>query len=498
MTALKFEGMEQALIAARANMPPRFIRLQELESWAKGEQYNGLADWWTGEPGNKPLWERRPCCIYPAIEIAITSNSDLVLGEGRFPTATTKPGEDEGDADDDSPDAASSSTPTADNGLSEDDSDVVDRFLREYHKISRFKAHCREAFEAAQGASTAVVVHGHRNGTPFQDLIPAKWCTPAFDIDRNVTLLDIRYPFLEEYQQADGKWAVRCKLYRRVIDQQSDTTYLPADANENGIEPSWQADPKLTVSHGLGFCPVVWYPFMKGSGPVNAIDGKAVHQGYEGLVQAHDIALSQKHRCALYSEPQPVEIGVTPGYNPTAELGRVAMVPSTQFGGTQPGSEGYDGGNPGAKTGNYVMGSPGHAARKKGPGNMWSYVDPQTKVEYLAFPDSVLPNMAEHCVDLLEKIEEALAVVFPKPGQFKGTGVVSGRAIEQAKQRQYDRCDKYRDDLADNFITPSINMQLRVAVKAREQLRVPGIAQALPILDRFEQPTAPPNAVAAA
>jgi hypothetical protein len=491
--------MDQAQKAALANMPPRFLRLQALESWALGTQYDGRPDWWNGDC---PVWERKPCVRYPAVKIAIQSNSDLVLGEGRFPTPTTKPEEDEDEDDESSNDsnddsvAASADTDTADNGLSEDDSDVFDRFIREYHKISRFRAHCRESFEAAQAASTAVALHGHRNGKPFNELIPAKWCTPQLDSEGVVLALEIRYPYFEEYKQPDGKWAVRCKLYRRTLDETTDITYAPADADDQGTEPNWRA--QTTIAHGLGFCPAIWYPFMKGSGPFNQLDGHAIHAGFEDQVQGLDIALSQKHRCALLSEPQPVEIGVIPGTNPTAEMGRAANVPSTEHGGPQPGSPSYTGGDPGRATGSYMYDSPARAARKKGPGFIWSYPNEKTSVEMLAFPDSVLKGMQDHCEDLLQKLEESLAVVFPKPGQFKGTGVVSGRAIEQSKQRQYDRCDKYRDDFGDRFINPSIDMQLRIALKAREQLRVPGIKQALPILDRFDQPTADPNAVAAA
>lgn len=494
MALPEFVGLEQAQKAALANMPPRFLRLQALEAWSNGTQYDGRPDWWKAKV---PLWERKPCVTYPAVKIAIQSNSDLVLGEGRFPTPTTKPGEDEGDDDDaDGEQAASATTDTADNGLSEDDSDTVDRFLREYHKISRFKAHCREGFEAAQAASTTVSIHGHRNGRPFNDLIPAKWCTPVLDTDGAVLSVEIRYPYFEEYKNADGKWAVRCKLYRRTIDATLDITYAPADANDEGKEPKWVA--QTTIPHGLGFCPVIWYAFMKGSGPFNQIDGHAIHEGFENQVQGLDIALSQKHRCALLSEPQPYEIGVQPGFNPTSELGRTASVPSTEFGGPQPGSEGYTGGNPGKATGEFMYGSGTAPARMKGPGFVYQYPDKETTVGVLAYPDGVLKGMQDHCEDLLQKLEESLAVVFPKPGQFKGTGVVSGRAIEQSKQRQYDRCDKYRDDFGDRFINPSIDMQLRVALKAREQLRVPGIAQALPILDRFEQPVANADAVAAA
>jgi len=100
-------------------------------------------------------------------------------------------------------------------------------------------------------------------------------------------------------------------------------------------------------------------------------------------------------------------------------------------------------------------------------------------------PDGVLKNLEEHVGDLLSKLEESLSVVLPRPGQFKFAGAVSGKAISEMKQRQFDRCDSYRDDVQDNFILPSVSMQLRIAQRSKTNLRVPGIALVLPILDRF-------------
>ncbi len=459
---MEFQGIEQAARAIAANTSPRYKRLEALESWTNGTQYRGRPDWWTGGPEEKPLWERAPCISYPVVDIAIRSNVDLVFGEGRFPSFTARPGEDESEEE---------------AGLGETDSDALDRFFREYHKLARFPSHCRDAFGAAQGCGTAIAIHGHRFGVPFADLIPAKWGNPKLAGDGTVDTLDIRYPYLQEFQLPDGKWAVKAMLYRRVIDAALDTTYLPAEAQETGGEPNWVVDSSRTVPHGLGFCPVVWYPFMRGCQPVNIIDGKAIHALLTDEIQGHDIALSQKHRCTLLAEPQPYECGVEPGFNPTAS-GREAIVPATEFGGV-PGRDAT-----GDARGVYRTGGGTSPARKKGPGWMWSYPDKDTKVDYLKFPSEVLKSMDEHCLDLLNKIEDSLCVVLPKPGQFKFAGAVSGTALKTVKQRQYDRCDQYRDDLWNNFLLPSLNMQLRIAARAGAQLKVPGATNIAGLLTR--------------
>lgn len=462
---MDFEGADKAVRAIAANMSPRYRRLEALEKWVDGTQYVGRPDWFTGGKEEVPLWERAPCVVYPVVQVAIGSNTDLVFGEGRFPEISSKPGEDEADED---------------NGLDEEQSATLDRYLREYHRLCHFTAHCRDVFDAAQGCGTGIGIHGHREGRPFAEQIPAKWGTPKFKPDqRTLESIEIRYPYLEEYRQPielGGKWAVRAKLYRRVIDEKNDVTYFPADADEQGREPSWEKDPARTVPHNLGFCPVIWYPFMRGCVPINVVDGKAIHALLTDEIQQHDIAYAQWHRCNLYAEPQMCEIGVTPGFNPT-DVGQMPTVPATEFGGSA-----RRGDTVGEERGVYTRGGGSKPARKKGPGYVNQYPNPETKVEYLSPDAAILKAQEEHCLDLLHKVEDGLCVVLPKPSQFKFAGSVSGKSIEMIRKRQYDRCDKYRDDIEDHFLRPSVEMQLRITARVGKQLKVPGIAKILPIL----------------
>src|SRR6185503_13309428 len=125
MPAAQPEGYEEAARAFAANVSPRYLRLESLEQWALGRQYDALPDWWTGGEREVPLFERCPCIVYPVVRVASGSNVDLVLGEGRFPTLTSKPGEDEKDLE---------------GGLGEEESNALDRLLVEHHKLSRFRA----------------------------------------------------------------------------------------------------------------------------------------------------------------------------------------------------------------------------------------------------------------------------------------------------------------------------------------------------------------------
>ncbi len=440
-------GAEKAARATLANVSPRYLRLERLAKWVEGTQYKGRKSWWDD---SVPLWEREPCIVYPVVSIAIKSNADLCLGEGKFPTFTV------GGPTNDSP---------------------IEVALRSFHEKCRFRTVVKEAYCDGQGTKTAVSIIGARNGRPIQDTVPAKWCEREVDADGNVTKLTIQYPYNEEYKNERGEWTVQAKLYRRVIDQKRDVTYLPADADENGIAPNWVEDKTKTIEHNLGFCPVIWYPFMRGCQPVNEIDGKAIHELVTDEIQAHDIARSQWHRGALLSEPQICEFGVAPGYNPTGDKGRTPIVPSTEAGG-EPSPL-----NP--ITGGYKDGQPA-GARKKGPGNVWQYADPKTRAELLVYPSDALKAQQDNCSDLRIKIQESLAVVFLDPENIKFAATTSGKALEAIKQRQIDRVSDHRDDLRDGFIVPSIVMQLRVMKALGLSLKVRGVKEAMAELQALD------------
>lgn len=470
MDLTNLDGYSEAMKAIRANTSPRAHYLAHLEAFVEGTQYAGRPSWFSRE---KPLWERAPCIVYPIVQSAIDSNTDLVLGDGRFPGITTHPDEDDEDFDD----AA----------MNEDDAKLVDRFIVEVARQVRLRSVMREVFTAAQGCGSGVEIFGVRAGKLFVDTTKAQWCTPTFDAEGASTLtsLEIKYAYLEQVQDAQGKWCVKPKLYRRVIDATADTTYLPADALENGIAPIWKADPAQTFTHGFGFCPAHWYPFMRGCSVVNDCDGNALHAHLLDEVQALDFALSQRHRAALYAgDPQWTEIGVELGSSPT-EQGRGGSIPGTPSGGMTSAS------NP--VTTHYVSPQRPKKGRKKSPGDVWQYEDPQTTVELHSLPGDALKALSDHAADLRLKIAESMAVVFMDQEHIKLGAQMSGKALEALKARQIDRCDQYRSDVADHLIVPSIDMLLRVVVASAKagKLRIAGLAKALPILSAWNVADAP-------
>lgn len=448
---------DEAIAAARANMSPRQRELETLEKYAQGKQYEGLPDWFDE---SVPLWERAPCIRYAIAKSAITSNVDLVLGEGRFPIVTSNPNEDDSDAD----------------GLDREQSKKVDRALTELCRRVRFRSVSRSAMKHGQQAKSVAVIAGARKGRAFLEIVRARWCEPTFDEHQRVTRLEIRYPYIEWNKQPDGTFRLKALLYRRVIDAAADTTYLPLEADKNGKEPlegAWQADPNRTVKHALGFCPVHWYAHMRECTTVADYDGEAVHQDILETIRALDFALSQRHRAALFAgDPQTVETGVTPGYNPSGQTGRMAQ-PGSAKGGQEALTH---------ATSRYESTGP-KTARVKSPGAVWQYEDKDTKVSYLVLPGEALVALDQDAADLRNKICEDLAYCPIDPHNVKFTGEMSGNAIAMLRARQFDRCDIYRDDVGDNWILPVVQLLLRVALKVK--LAIKAIDDVRDILSKF-------------
>lgn len=429
-------GLREAQKILDKNLSARAKALQSLEKYVEGTQYDHLPDWFSDK---KPLWERAPCIVYPIVRAAIDSNSDLLLGEGRFPTAKV-------------------------DGLEGDEAEQFEKATAKVVQQSRLKAGARELFAAGQGCGSACGIFGVRGGRLFIDTLLARWCKPKLALDGSVLWLEVRYPYLAIEKTQDGeKWV--CKLYRRTIDATSDIQYKPANAKADGTEPSWTVESE--TKHDLGFCPVVWFPHLKGCQAVNDFDGRAIHEHLTDEIRAHDFALSQRHRAALYAgDPQWTEIGVEPGFNPTGNGGRKAEVPASTFG------------RPGESSIGVYTSEPMNAnskVRKKSPGTVWQYggKNPEVKVQLHTLPGDALKAIDDHARDLRSKLAESLGVVFLDLEALPNESRLSGKALESAKARQLDRVNYYRSDFGDKCLLPALGMLLRIALKTN--LKIDGL-----------------------
>lgn len=464
------EGFANATALAAKRMSPRAHRLASLERWVDGSQYEGMADWFE----DRPISEKAPCVVEPIVADSIDSHVDMVLGEGRFPAITARPAEDEDESDDEG-------------GLSEESSAVIDRLVAGIIEQSRFKAVSREALSMAMGCGSVGAIFGAREGKLFGDTVKGRWCEPEFGADgRTVTRLVIQYPYTETFQDTSGDWHVRARIFRREIDNKTDVTMKPANAEDRTVK--WESAPNGKISHGLGFCPVIWYPFFRGCSIAGQIDGHAPHANLLDEIRAHDVALSQRHRAALYAgDPQWTECGVEIGSNPSS-TGKIVTLPVTKHGG-EPSSD-----NPVLQVNGFPSDGP-KSGRKKHPGTVWQYEDKDTKIDLHQLSGDALKAISENGADIRLKIMQALAYVPLDPESAHVIrGSLSGKALESLRERQLNRDDRIRDDFGDGFIKPGVSMLMRICYTKAAGLRVRGLKKAMPILAGFA--SGPSSAVA--
>lgn len=454
------------------NFGERYKRLDALERVADGRQYEGRPGFW--EP-NIPLFDKAPIIRSRIVSDAISDNTSLLLGEGRFPEVTSRTGEDT------SRDDESAAT---DDGLTPDESQRLDDLIAQAARQMRWRAHERQKYAAGQTCGTAVGMLGVRHRKLFADVTLAKWATPEWrdqdtaegHADGELERLTVSYPYLEEVK-VRGEKRYNVLVYRRVIDRARDVTFVPVEAPEDGREidaGAWKEDPSKTLQHGLGFVPAVWWRFGRNTGAAvgtDGLDGRAIHAGID--IEPFDMALSQRHRSALYLQPQIVELGVQIGYNPTEP----AQEPTY-----------YD--TPGQEKQRYRIRMAGETGgRKQGPGFTWQYPDgpKDMDVRMLESSGESLRAISEHAADLEIKLAQSLAVVFLDPTRIRAAGQLSGRALRMLKLRQIDRVSEHHDEWTEESAQPTLSMACRIALLKRDELDLPGLKPALPILARFAQ-----------
>jgi hypothetical protein len=461
-------GYHEALQTLHKSYSPRYKRLDRLERYVKGSQYDHCKSGWLDDD-DVPLLDRAPHVVEPVGREAIESYQDLLLGEERWPTLTTSPDEDDDDEE---------------LGLSEEQGKLVDKLIRRLEKAAELPSVACEALGKGLGCGTAVANLGVVAGVPVVENLRAKHCWPEWDKDDpdKLVALEVKYPYLVKGEGVgDSKMyagRVKCMWYRRRIDEQSDTVFKPARGKETGDEPEpdkWVVDKQ--INHGYGFCPVVWWACGKkhsdeeGDGD----DGYSLHGLLLNEQDALNRSCSQHDRAALYAgDPQWIEKNVARGYNP-APGGRSAALTYNR--------QGKDGGpeSPEVRAAYRqwqewpFRGGGGGAKRRKGPGVVWTYEaggpagDPDARMETL--PGDALDAVAKNRDALRALCARAMAwvdldgddVMGPRGGT-SGLANLSGAALTQLKRRQLDRCDKLRVDFGNRWLKPVVSMLLRIVL----------------------------------
>jgi len=453
----KIQNYAMAQKIALEAMSPRAQWLDLLDRYFLGTQYEGRPDYWSDKV---PEWERAPCFVYQVVEAAIDAIRTKVLGEGRFPDVTTRAAWD-----------------SKGQQIPEENAEVLDRALEGCSKQARFQAVCKEALEIAASCSSVAVVFRVQNNRLCLDTVKPQWCTPEWDQETGeLVSLEIKYPYIDTSLIERGRVKARAMMYKRVIDTENETTWEPVEIRTNHPLDVEFGPVRSKIAHGFPGCPVHWYAFEKGCSIEGRFDGHAIHETQLGEIDALNFTLSARHGAALKAgQPQWVETGVEPGYNPS-EGGRMAHPPiaSSPLGGTPNPST-----NP-LNVSGYLAPHIQKGVRKKGAGYVWQYPSELTRVEMHTLPGDALKAIAETAADERNKIFEALGVQFIDHENLPKGAAMSGTALDALRERFIARCDDIRQDFGDGFIVPLYGMMLQMALL--KGLSIPELEKAQSII----------------
>lgn len=449
-----------------AGKSKRYLELESYQAYYESTQYEGMTPWFDSA-SDKPRLERAPCVVYPIVEEAIHSHVALAMGDRRFPRVLSATSE-EGTAFD------------GRFGISKDESEDFDAFNANLVELADMPASCRQALRMAMAARSVAVIWSYRNGLPCPEVQWAKVCTPTFDPrdPDEVIRLEIRYRYTEQWlEPTSGKWWTVVKEYLRVIDNVADTSYVPVEIWEVEDPGPSVIDKDSTFTHGFGLCPVRWYAHQQIGRSKASFDGVALHDRKTRECDAINHALSTNHGAALYSgDPQLFGSGISPDDDLGAAGGRVAQalpLPGEQR----------------TEWSRAIYGSPsGTAAIRKGPGVLWRVAAPDAKLAYLALPLGALEALENDAKTLCANVREAFHYVWIDPATLTGSGDISGKTLAFVYSSQTSFVDDVRADSGKRLVLATLNLLYRMLLANSDGVYLPGIAKALPILKRFQQP----------
>jgi hypothetical protein len=457
-----------------AGKSPRYRRIETYQKYWDGTVYEGRPGF-LDQSVDVPLLERAPCVVYPIVRAATQAISSMTLGHGKFPEILSLSSEDDTSFD-------------VRFGLSTEESVIFDAGVKKISEQARLPAVCQQLVETALNSGSCVPIVSLNNGRIRVAQLDPKVCTPTFDPKNNERVLsvEVSYRYVEDYfDKQDQKWAKRVMQFRRVIDTKTDITFIPKEIeNEKDHPVPGTPDPDKTFTHGFGFCPVIWYAHRATISDTQGFDGRPIHWGLASQLDALHFAYSQRHRAALYcGDPQYWETGVDPDDKPQ-NMGRTAVAPQPTSDNPQgkPMRDGWAFGTGGGRS---------RPARKKGPGAVWQYSSPDTKVGMMTLPGDALKAIDTHAADLRIKICEALGITFVDPSQLKGAGDISGKTLAFIFALQVATCNALREDFGRKCLLPLLNLIYQVILSpaaADGALYLAGVKDLVKIFEKFRAP----------
>ena len=260
------------------DFPPRTARLLALAAVRDGRQYDHLKVSFTTEASQGgfgeyiPLDNRRPSVETGLCRKTVDDSVSLLFGEGHFPEVT----------------ATNPKTVEA-----------LKAFVKHRHVN-------QSMISAAVSGSIGSVAIRMRilSRKVFLDVMETPYLTPTWDPTDPDELLKVteRYKVNAAALTAAGFPGIdplkEPYWYQRVWDRTAETTFVPWPVSDKQHVPVPDADPARTVTHGLGFCPIVWIANLPGG---DDIDGACAFEPGISTVAEIDYLWSQSGRALKYS-----------------------------------------------------------------------------------------------------------------------------------------------------------------------------------------------------
>lgn len=261
-----------ALTPADPDYPARTARLEMLTRVLEGRLYDVLPYAFHDERGAGgeyiPLRRRRPSVRYPLARIVVDDALSLVFGEGHFPAL----------------ECADTRTRTV---------------LADIARDSALNKAMLEAALRGSVGSVAILLRVLR-GRVFFDVLPSLFLTPVWRADAPDTLASVT----ECYKVSGAQLAAQgyadidpaaIYWFQRCWDDQAETWFVPCPVR---LGRPVQVDAARSVTHGLGFVPLVWIKNLPGG---DGIDGACTFRPAVEIGVEIDYQLSQAGRGLKYS-----------------------------------------------------------------------------------------------------------------------------------------------------------------------------------------------------
>ena len=400
---------------SRMGESPRYWRINRLEQWYCGTQYDTRPSFWSQDV---PLRERAPVVQSQFTRSAVQRLATLVFGDRSFPRLKVE---------------ADGYRTT----LSPAERDALQALVDEITRALALSKRMREVLTEGLKSGAACVIVGLVEGRPSLQIVPSKWCTPTLRADGTVESLCIEY-------KTPGDDPKRWRLHRREITATEDRTYAPVDVVE-GVPPKFGDYTAIP----LECCPVVWVRNdAEATATRDQIDGHALVEGLEDEVEALDMELSQLYRNALYNgEPQLVQIGVDGNAAMAAPVGRTGGATEERFSWLNSVLPGW------ARTGG------GDTAAKKAPGKLWKL--PQGGDAKMVESTGAGAEIIRGAITELRRVLTDASGVVLFDADSLGGGDLAARTLQLMHAPMLDHADNLRVEYGD-ALARIVDMMLRV------------------------------------